>query len=62
MNKLTDYGFTWGPMEVTRVCVLGRKGYILQIKTDNKSLAVYVSEKGRSVRVFLDGKALEARR
>lgn len=59
-DELTDYGFIWGPMEVTRICVVDRKGYILRVKTDSKDLEIYVSEKGRSVRAWLDHEPLKA--
>jgi hypothetical protein len=49
------YGFAWGPMSVTRVAE--HKGtVVVDITTDTgKSISVYVSPTGRSVRVFGDG-------
>lgn len=49
------YGFVWGPMNVTRVAE--HKGtVVVDITTDTgKSINVYVSPMGRSVRVFMDG-------
>jgi hypothetical protein len=60
-DELTDYGFTWGPIELTRVgCVehSDRSHHVLRIKTQHRDVNVYVSRTGRSVRVFRDGKEL----
>lgn len=59
LNELTDYGFTWGPMELTRICHVEGRGYVLEVKTDSKNLQIYVSEKGRSVRAWLDHEPLK---
>ena len=52
----TTYGFTWGGMDFQRLFT--RDGYVVAriggIGTDNYA-EVYVSPKGRSVRVFLRG-------
>lgn len=49
-TKLTDYGFVFGPMEVTR-CVADEKlGYYLEIKTDHEILQVHVTPKGRKMK------------
>ena len=49
---LTQYGFDWGPMTVTRC--LEYRGYVtLQVKSiAGPSVDVYISPKGRSLRVF----------
>jgi hypothetical protein len=49
------YGFSWGPMNVTRVAE--HKGYVVVDITTatGKSVSVYVSPTGRSLRVFGDG-------
>ena len=49
------YGFKWGPMSVIRVAE--HRGYLaLDIKTDaGKSITIYVSPTGRSLRVFGTG-------
>ena len=55
-DRITDYGFTFGPTEVTRICtfVVGEKvrSRILGIKTPFREIEVYISPTGRSVRVF----------
>ncbi|HET7407350.1 MAG TPA: hypothetical protein VFJ21_09500 [Mycobacteriales bacterium] len=54
MDTLTDYGFTWGPIEVSRI--FEHKGQrVLQVVTDHRRVEVYVSPQGRSVRVYIDG-------
>jgi hypothetical protein len=59
-DALTDFGFTYGPAEVTRVSTLnrGKQGTwrVLNVKTPHRSLDIYVSPTGRSVRVFDMGK------
>lgn len=54
MNRLTDYGFTFGSMEVTRLCDIPGRGAVIQIKTDSHTIQVSASPAGRSVRVFFD--------
>lgn len=49
---LTEFGFEWGPMTVTRAATIP-SGYVLNIKTDaGREIDVYVSAQGRSLRVF----------
>ena len=48
----TDYGFLWGPMEVTRLSSIEGRGQVLGIKVGGHSLQLYASPKGRSVRLF----------
>lgn len=58
---LTDYGFRWGPMAVTRLFSsrLGkRENHVLGITTEHHDVQVSVSKTGRSVRVWLDGREL----
>ena len=55
----TDYGFTWGPMEVYRTAWVPGKGRSLTIRTDHASIQVAVSEKGRKIRVFGDMASFE---
>lgn len=53
-----DFGFTWGPLQVRRIAAfkLGKgKAYILGVSTNHHQVEIYVSETGRSVRVFIDG-------
>jgi len=54
----TLYGFDWGPMEVTRMIVTTKGDRLLGVKSGSHSLQIAVSPKGRSVRVWLDGKRL----
>ncbi len=51
-GRTTDYGFEWGPVEVTRV--LNHRGTrVLFIKSaTGVALQISVSPTGRSVRVF----------
>lgn len=54
--KLTEgpYGFAWGPVEVERTASIDGQA-CLTIRTDaGKSISVYVSPTGRSLRVFRD--------
>lgn len=57
-GSTTHYGFTWGPMEVTR-CARFTEGdrdtRCIQVKAGKRTLSVYVSRTGRSIRVFEDG-------
>lgn len=59
----TQYGFIWGPIEVSRATFLGtekRPGHrVLFIETGRDKLQVYVSDKGRSVRVYKNHKELK---
>lgn len=56
----TEFGFTWGPAEVTRCCELPGDRRVIQVRTDHKTLDIYVSATGRSVRVFSNGRELRA--
>lgn len=54
-----QFGFTWGPMKVVRYADLNpaRDALVLGIETvAGQKLEVYVSGKGRSLRVFRPGK------
>jgi hypothetical protein len=48
----TDYGFMWGNMEVTRMWRRHGGGRVLGVAVGKRRLQVYVSEGGRSVRVW----------
>jgi hypothetical protein len=50
-GEITNYGFKWGPMEVTRACSDDRYHTIL-LKTDHREVQIHVSPTGRSVRVY----------
>ena len=49
---VTRYGFQWGPMIVTRMAHITRRGYVLSIETPHQSMQVYVTEKGRKVQAY----------
>jgi hypothetical protein len=55
----TQYGFRWGPLEVMRLAEFPRAKdktcYVLGIRTDAGTyIDVYVSDTGRSIRVYSD--------
>ena len=49
MSGLTDFGFEWGPVEITRLAHIERRGYLLEVRTKRQSMQIYVSEKGRKI-------------
>lgn len=51
-NKLTEYGFTYGAMEVTRTCVFPDGASVITVKAGKKEITIVVSPGGRSLRVF----------
>ena len=55
---LTDCGFMWGPTTVTRRMQFDETT-CTEFRTDAHTLNVYVSPKGRSIRVWLDGQELK---
>ena len=52
MTGPTQYGFAWGPVEVTRVAHIEDRGYVIEVRTDHRSMQVIVSEKGRKITAF----------
>lgn len=58
-----DCGFTWGNLEVTRMTHREGKGRTLSVRVAGKpyadGLQIYVSEGGRSIRVWKQGQELE---
>jgi hypothetical protein len=55
-SELTEYGFTFGAAEVTRMASIPERGVCIRIATaTGKHIDVYVSAAGRSLRVFSDG-------
>lgn len=50
----------WGPMAVTAIAHIEKRGYVLFVETEarERPLEVYVSEKGRNIRVWRDGREL----
>lgn len=56
--SIHEYGFRWGPMNVTRLSMLrrgDRTNYALGVATKHHEIEVSVSGKGRTVRVWIDG-------
>lgn len=59
MDGLTEYGFEWGPATVERATTFdyyGKPYRVLELKTSTKTLNIYISPHGRSIRVFCEGK------
>jgi hypothetical protein len=48
-DEASRYGFRWGPMVVTRLAEIPKRGYVLEIKTEHTAIQVLVSEKGRRI-------------
>lgn len=57
-DGLTDFGFKWGPAEVTRMIAVDGRGRVIGVRAPGGRLQIYVSEKGRRIRVWLDHKEL----
>ena len=49
---VTRYGFQWGPLIVTRMAHITRRGYVLSVETPHQSMQVYVTEKGRKIKAM----------
>ena len=49
-ERITDYGFTFGPMIVERVCSDDRVGYVLVVRDSDRNTVIEIrcSPKGRS--------------
>jgi len=45
------YGFEWGPMSVVRLGHVAGRGYFLSIQTDHDGVQLFISEKGKKVRI-----------
>ena len=60
LDEANRYGFKWGPMSVVRAATFARHR-VVHITTDGNDdvLEVYVSNTGRSVRVFKNGTELK---
>lgn len=58
---LTQYGFEFGAMSVERIMQVEGRGTVVGVYGADRSngVQVYVSEKGRSVRVFRKGRELK---
>ncbi len=59
-NKLTEYGFTYGAMEVTRTCVFPDGASVITVKAGKREITVVASPGGRSLRVFSGNKEWKA--
>lgn len=59
-DHLTDYGFTFGPAEVSRMVYVPRRGRVLEVKTPRHTLHIYITPKGHKVRVYENGEELKA--
>jgi hypothetical protein len=59
----TPHGFIWGNLEVTRLAHVRGRGRVLVVSPEgqpySKGLQVYISEGGRSVRVWKGGRELK---
>lgn len=49
------FGFRWGPLMVTRLISDEKFGYVLEIRTEHKTLEVRVSPKGRRIEAWPEG-------
>ena len=57
---LTDHGFVWGSLTVERTMRLPERGRVVHVLgAGSAGVEVYVSNGGRSVRVFKDGRELK---
>jgi hypothetical protein len=57
-----EYGFLWGPMNVSRLMTYRRgkrENSVLGVFTEHHRVEINVSRTGRSVRVWVDGKELK---
>lgn len=52
------FGFKWGPAHIHRICHIEGKGRLLSVKTEHGCIEVWISEKGKSLRAFRDGREL----
>ena len=53
--RIKDYGFEWGPVEVTRMIADNKIGVLIGADTSTHNVQMAVSPKGRSVRIWVDG-------
>ncbi len=61
-GQRTPYGFTWGPMDVTRIAWLGDRGRVLSIKTPHAEVQVRVSDGGQRITTYPVKNAKERKR
>lgn len=55
---ITDFGFKWGDVEVTRLTQIKRLK-VLGVRIRERDLQISISATGRSIRVWLDGEELK---
>ena len=58
-DKVDQYGFAWGPTEVTRAFSDSRYGYGLSVATAHDSIMIYVSPRGHRIRVLREHRELK---
>lgn len=58
-REATPYGFRFGPMLVERCMDIDGRGVVVTVKAGKRTLDVYCSHGGRSLRVFENGKELK---
>jgi len=51
-GNITQYGFDWGSMKVERTASLPDDRVVLTVRTGCRSLTIYASKIGQSLRVF----------
>ena len=61
MSDVIDhYGFTWGHARVTRIAILPTGHRCLEVSSeDGDAITVYVSPRGKKIRVFRGGDELK---
>ena len=47
MNRITEYGFEWGPLEVVRLISDRRYGYVIAVTNGAETLEIRSTPKGR---------------
>lgn len=50
--EAAQYGFRWGPLDVTRLAHIEGRGYVLRIITDHQEMQIHVTEKGRKITAY----------
>lgn len=60
-DEAERYGFRWGPVDVTRIAS-DHRGRMLDIATEHRSITVWISNGGRSLRVYSGARELVSKR
>lgn len=50
-DHLTQFGFTYGPAIVQRLCHIEGKGRVLEVYTDHARVQLHITEAGRKINV-----------